>query len=145
MEKHWTVHATEKLYRGFFKLVRYRFSHSLFAGGRSAEIDREVLLRGPAAAVLIWDPALDKFLLVEQIRPGAFDQLNGPWLTEIVAGMVEAGEEPECVVRREALEEANVQLGDVVPMLQYMPSPGGSDERLFLFLGRADLKAAGGL
>lgn len=145
MDKHWTVHATEQLYRGFFKMVRYRFNHALFAGGDGPVLEREVLLRGAAAAVLIWDPARDEFLLVEQIRPGAFAETNGPWLVEIVAGMVGEGEEPAEVVRREALEEADVELLEVVPMLRYMPSPGGSDESLHLFLGRAALGGAGGL
>ncbi len=145
MKKQWTVHSAERLYQGFFRMMRFRFSHSLFAGGEGPVVEREVMLRGAAAAVLIWDPARDEFLLVEQIRPGAFEQPGGPWLTEIVAGMVESGEQPDEVVRREALEEANVELLDVVPMLQYMPSPGGSDERLHLFLARADLREAGGL
>lgn len=145
MKKSWTIHSTETLFRGFFSFVKFRFSHELFAGGLSPAIEREVLLRGEAAAVLIWDPARDEFLLVEQIRPGAFDSVNGPWLTEIVAGMVDEGEAPEQVVRREALEEANVVLTDVEPMLSYQPSPGGSDEKLWLFLGKADLSQAGGI
>lgn len=145
MKLNWTVHAKDKLYQGFFSMVRYRFSHSLFAGGESPVLDREVLLRGAAAAVLIWDPARDEFLLVEQIRPGAFAEQDGPWLTEVVAGMVGVDEEPEQVVRREALEEADVVLTDVVPMLRYLPSPGGSDESLHLYLGKADLQNAGGL
>lgn len=145
MKKTWTVHAKEKLYEGFFKCFRFRFSHALYAGGDSPQIDREVQLRGEAAGVLIWDPARDEFLLIEQIRAGAFAEENGPWLTEIVAGMVGEGEVPEEVVRREALEEASVELHDTVPMLRYMPSPGGSDEGLHLFLARADLKQAGGI
>jgi len=145
MSMRWTVHAKERLYQGFFNMVRYQFSHSLFAGGESPVVDREVLLRGAAAAVLIWDPARDEFLLVEQIRPGAFTEENGPWLTEIVAGMVGKDEMPEEVVRREALEEADVVLTDVVPMLRYLPSPGGSDESLHLYLAKANLADAGGL
>ncbi len=145
MKKHWTVHSKERLYRGFFSMFNVKFSHSLFAGGESPVIEREVLLRGDAAAVLIWDPMRDEFLLVEQIRPGAFEETKGPWLTEIVAGMVAEGEVPEQVVRREAIEEADTVLEEVEPMLRYMPSPGGSDERLWLYLGRADLNNAGGL
>ncbi len=145
MQQHWTVHAKERLYQGFFNMVRYRFSHALFGGGESPPLDREVLLRGDAAAVLIWDVERDEFLLVEQIRPGAFAHESGPWLTEIVAGMVGEGESPEEVVRREAREEADVEVTDLVPMLRYMPSPGGSSERLWLYLGRADLSKAGGV
>lgn len=145
MKKTWTVHARETLYSGFFKALNIRFSHSLFAGGESPVITREVQLRGEAAAVLIWDPARDTFLMIEQIRAGALNEANGPWLTEIVAGMLGEGEEPEQVVRREALEEANVELLDVVPMLRYLPSPGGTDEGLHLFLAKAELEHAGGV
>ncbi|OAD21354.1 nucleoside diphosphate pyrophosphatase, partial [Candidatus Thiomargarita nelsonii] len=79
-------------YEGFFKLVRYRLKHTLFAGGWSRELLREVLERGHAAAVLPYDPIRDQVVMIEQFRPGAIGHANGAWLWEIVAGILEPGE-----------------------------------------------------
>ena len=50
-----------------------------------------------------------------------------------------------CLVRREAREEAGVEIGEMKRVAHYMPSPGGSNERLQVFVGRADLSNAGGV
>ena len=98
--------ARETLYRGFFSLDLYRFRHRLFNGGMSREITREIFERGHAAVLLPFDPVRDEVVLVEQIRIAAYDTSESPWLLEMVAGMIEAGETVEDVARREALEEA---------------------------------------
>ncbi|RKZ75053.1 MAG: ADP-ribose diphosphatase, partial [Gammaproteobacteria bacterium] len=91
-------------YEGFFKLIRYRLKHTLFAGGWSDELLREVLERGHAAAVLPYDPEREEIVMIEQFRPGAIGHTNGAWLWEIVAGILEPGEIPSQVVYREAVE-----------------------------------------
>ncbi|GAM67737.1 ADP-ribose pyrophosphatase [Vibrio sp. JCM 19236] len=58
----------ETLYQGFFKMVKYRFRHKLFEGGWSDIVQRELLERGHAVAVLPYDPVADKVIMVEQIR-----------------------------------------------------------------------------
>src|SRR3546814_9128174 len=68
-----------------------------------------------------------------------------PWLLELVAGLIDKDEEPEEVARREAIEEANLTLTSLWPITQYYPSPGGSDERVHLFIGRCDSEGAGGV
>ena len=103
-------------YDGFFRMERYRLRHRLFRGGWSRELTRELFARGHAAAVLPYDPLLDAVVLVEQFRIGALEAPGGPWLLEIVAGIIEPGETPEDVVRREAVEEADCQY----------PGPGAS-------------------
>ena len=50
-----------------------------------------------------FDPVRDEVVLVEQIRIAAYDTSESPWLLEMVAGMIEAGETVEDVARREAL------------------------------------------
>ncbi|HBP70272.1 MAG TPA: ADP-ribose diphosphatase, partial [Alcanivorax sp.] len=40
------------------------------------------------------------------------------------------------LVRREAREEAGVEIGEMKRVAHYMPSPGGSNERLQVFVGR---------
>nr|VFK00974.1 MAG: ADP-ribose pyrophosphatase [Candidatus Kentron sp. LFY] len=132
-------------YQGFFRLIRYRLRHDLFAGGRSDILARECLERGHAAAVLLFDPDLDSLVMVEQFRVGAMEAPGGPWLLEIVAGIMEEGESAEAVVRREAMEEAGCEIGALTPVLRFVLSPGGCSEEIHLFCGRVDAKDAGGI
>ncbi len=66
------IEATDVVYNGYFKMIKYRFRHRLFAGGWSEVIDRELFERGHAVAMLPYDPVSDKVVLVEQIRVGAW-------------------------------------------------------------------------
>ena len=129
-------------YRGFFRLLRVRLRHKLFAGGWSKEITRELFDRGHAAAVLPYDAVRDEIILVEQFRVGALYGEGSPWLWEVVAGIVEHGETAEAVVRREAEEEAGLVLGTLTAISSYYPSPGGCSERISLFLGEVDASLA---
>ena len=71
---------------------------------------------------------------------------GGPWLLEIVAGMIDKPDEtPEDVVRREAIEEANCYIQDIVHICDYFVSPGGTSERISLFCGKVDAIGVGGL
>lgn len=140
----WKILKREKSFSGFFNLFSYRIEHALFNGGTGV-IDREVLHRGHAAAVMPYDPATDSILLIEQFRAGAMHTEHNPWLFEFIAGMVEEGEHSRDVVRREAQEEAGIELGDVNFINTYFPSPGGSAETIDLYWAVADLSNAGGV
>lgn len=134
----------EPLYDGFFRLHRLSLSHPKFEGGR-VRIQREILDRGDAVCVLLYDPARDAVVLVEQFRAGALGKTESPWLLELVAGIVEPGESAETVARRESQEEAGVELGPVFPITGYLPSPGGCDEWIDLMCALVDAQAAGGV
>ena len=127
------------LYKGFFNINLYQLKHALFAGGQSATISREILERGDAVAVLPYDPITDNLLLIEQIRIGAIKSKQSPWLLECIAGMTDDSTDYEAVVRREALEEAGLELQELEFMLSYLSSPGGTTERLYLYLAPTDL------
>ncbi|MGE6449565.1 MULTISPECIES: NUDIX domain-containing protein [unclassified Pseudoalteromonas] len=129
----------ENLYDGFFKINLYQFKHALFAGGESEVIRREILERGDAVAVLPYDPVTEQVLLIEQIRIGAIKSKHTPWLLECIAGMTDGSEDYESVVKKEAFEEAGLNLTELEFMLSYLSSPGGTTERLFLYLAHADL------
>lgn len=137
--------AHDVLHQAYFRLERYRLRHRLHAGGWSDAIQREVFERGHAAAVLPYDPQRDAVVLIEQFRVGAFVAGQGPWLTEVVAGIINPGETPEQVVRREAKEEAGLQLGELVPISNQLASPGGSSENVAIYCGRVDSSRAGGI
>jgi ADP-ribose pyrophosphatase len=49
------------------------------------------------------------------------------------------------VARREAAEEAGLELLDLVPACTYLASPGGSTETCQVFIGRVDASGAGGI
>lgn len=141
----WEIVEQELCFQGFYRLMRYRVRHALFEGGMGSPIERELLMRGHAAGVLPYDPGRDEVVLVEQFRIGAMDSARGPWLIEIVAGLVEEGERPEEVARREAVEEAGCQIQDLAPICTYYSSPGGSNERISLYVGRVDSAGLGGI
>ena len=132
-------------YEGFFKLVSYQLKHTLFAGGWSSEIRREVLERGHAAAILPYDPNSEQVVLIEQFRPGAIDHPQGAWLWEIVAGILEPGETPKELVQREAIEEAGCQVSDIVHICDFFVSPGSTSETTALFCGRVDANKVSGI
>ncbi len=135
----------EQRYHGFFGIDSLSLQHSLFAGGMSDIISREVIDKGGAAAVLLYDPGMRKIILVEQFRVGAMDDDLGAWLTELVAGYIEPGEQPEEVVRREAVEEAGCDIAEMIFIGEYFVSPGSTSERMTLFCGRVDASNAGGI
>lgn len=141
----WELVARDIAYEGFFRLARYRVRHTLFDGGWSEVLQREVFERGHAAAVLPYDPERDQVALIEQFRVGALDAPGGPWLLELVAGIIEDGESAAEVVRREALEEAGCAVTELERICEYLVSPGGTTERTTLFVGRADLGDVSGV
>ena len=131
----------ETVYKGHFELQKITFRHKLFSGEMSDDVVRELLIKGEAAALIAYDPKLDNVVLVEQVRIGAYDssQKKSPWLLELVAGMVDKGnEEPAEVAIREAKEEAGLEVSKVQHALSVWDSPGGQLERLHLFLGLID-------
>lgn len=134
----------ELVYDGFFKMRALRLRHRLFAGGWSPEIRRELFVRNPAVGVVLYDRDNDLIGLVEQFRVGALQEEHSPWCLEIVAGIVEDGETPEDVARREIQEETGLQVAELDYICNYLSSPGGSNERLDLFCAYCDLSASGG-
>ena len=136
----WRLEKQETLFAGFFRMERLHIWHERFAGG-ALRIQRELLERGDAVGVVIHDPARDTTLLVEQFRPGPAKRNEHPWLIEIVAGMLEPGEDPEDCARREALEEAGCVLHALRRLGVIYASPGGTSERFFLYYAEADSTA----
>ena len=135
----------EACFRGFYQLDRLHLRHRLFAGDMGKLISRELFVRHDAVCVLPYDPQRDCVVLIEQFRVGALDKSLNPWLIELVAGLIDKDEQPEEVARREAVEEAGLELAELWPLTQYYPSPGGYDERVHLYVGRCDSRGAGGV
>lgn len=136
--------ARDTGYDGYFRIDRYRLRHRLFDGGWSPELRREVFERGHVTALLPYDPIRDEVVLIEQFRIGAHSAGLGPWITEIVAGVIDEGETPEAVARRETQEETGLEVAEMIPICHYLSSPGGTSETVRLFCGKVDAGNAGG-
>lgn len=135
----------KNLYQGFFKMEEHRLRHRLFEGGWSVPIEREIFIRGNAVAAVIYDPVNELIGLVEQFRIGALENTTGPWLIEVVAGMIDKDETPLQVIKRELVEEAGLHTNDIRFICEYYSSPGGTTEKLSLYCALGDLRDIGGI
>lgn len=140
----------DTVFQGYYRMDRYQLRHRKYDGQWSRPITREVLERGHAAAVLPYDPDTDQVVLIEQFRTGAFahgavDKNAEPWQIEIIAGIIDTGENGESVARREAIEEAGCQLvGELLPLMNYYMSPGAVSEYMEVYCARCDSSQIGG-
>lgn len=139
------VEKVTSLYDGFFKMQSYEFKHKCFNGEWSETVKREVFERGHAIAVLPYDPVTEEFVLIEQIRIGALPTSSTPWLMEVIAGVIDDGETEASVCHREAMEEAGIELQHLTKALSYLSSPGGTTERLHIFMAQTDSTKAQGI
>lgn len=145
MDKTFKIIEKEAVYNGFFQLEKYRLTHTLFAGGWSEEISRELYKRTNCVAVLLYDPDADKVVLIEQFRIGAINNPERAWLIEIVAGAIDEGETPEQVAHRESKEEAGCDILELKLINRFYTTPGGTSEQISLFYGRVDSAQVGGI
>jgi ADP-ribose pyrophosphatase len=131
------IRGTRNGYHGYSRLDLYRLRHRTFAGGWTPEFEREMLDRGQAVAVLLYDPEADAVVLVEQFRLGAYCAGLPPWQLEAVAGIIDPGEAPAAVAERETAEEAGCTVTDLVEICRFLASPGITNETVTLYCGRA--------
>ena len=141
------VSSTDVCYDGFFKISKLTLRHRKFDGDMTPWFSRELFQRGNAVGVLLYDPHLHKIALVEQFRIGALAREGSPWLHEVVAGMIDTDESPKQVAARECFEEAGVAVtvDQLLPICDYLVSPGGVDERFYLYCALVDLANVGGV
>jgi ADP-ribose pyrophosphatase len=134
---------------GFSRFLRMdvvRFRHRLYSGEWSGERVYDLVRRGDAVAILLYDPDREAVVLVEQFRLAPIYAGMSPWQLETIAGLVDGDESYESVARRETREEAGLDpIGELIPIQRYLPSPGHSDESVMLFCGRIDSSRAAGI
>jgi ADP-ribose pyrophosphatase len=137
------IRSQKRLFDDFFKVDELIVRHERYDGSMSGVERRLVFERGDAVAVLLFDADARSVVLVEQFRPPTLiaQRRDDPastdgWIIELVAGMIDAGETAEQAAIREVLEETGYRIASPRPIGKYFSSPGGSDERFFLFLAR---------
>lgn len=125
-----------ELFRGFRALEQVRVRLNRHDG--SPEISRDVLNIGRVAAVLPYDPKRERFVLIRQFRAGAHLADMPAELVEIVAGLVDPGEDAETAARRELTEETSLVANRILPLASFMPSPGFMTETADLFIAEVN-------
>ena len=140
------VESEERISDGYLKVTQYLIRHEQYDGSWTQTLSREVMERGEVAAVLPFDPVRNEVVLIEQFRVGSWAaEWAQPWLVECVAGVVEAGETAEEMVKREAREEAGCDITALEPIARYFSTPGACSEKVDLFCGRVDAAGLGGV
>lgn len=139
------IRSRELLGRGWGKLERFTFRHRRFDGAWSQVITRDLYTIAEVAMVLPYDAALDAVVIIEQFRACGLYWSEATWLFEAIAGIVDEGETPVDVAKREAREEADCAVGEPVPIATVFSSPGGYGERTHMFAAAADLSRIGGV
>jgi ADP-ribose pyrophosphatase len=137
--KDFEIISEDVKYEGHFKVLIQNLRFRMFAGGWSQVIKRERVIIEAAVAVLLYHPAEDAVLLVEQFRPGAIkheNNIDSPWLLEPVAGIIEIGDTIEETAKREVEEESGCVVLDLIPICKYLVSPGISNEIVHVMCGR---------
>jgi len=127
-------------YSAYFAVEERDLRYRRYDGTMSALVNRAAFISGDAAILLPYDPVRDRVLLIEQFRVGPHARGDAnPWLLETIAGRIDGGETPEGAARREAREEAGLDLADLIEGPRYYPSPAAKAEYLYSFVGIADL------
>ena len=137
------ISSQKCLFDDFFKIDEVIVSHQQYDGRMSTDARRLVFERGDVIAVLLFDSEARSVVLVEQFKlPSLIGRrrddpatMNG-WITELVAGMIDAGETAEEAVIRDTLEETGYLIRNPRLIGKFFSSPGGSSERVFLYFAR---------
>ena len=95
---------------------------------------------GDAAAVLPFDRARNRVILIKQFRWPVFEWGYKQGLVEVIAGKLDGDTPPDCITR-EAIEEAGVTVTNPRLVTHCFISPGAVKERASMFLADYDSTA----
>ena len=123
------------LYSGFYSLNKYEFIHQKHDGEWTDKVQREVFSGAHVSTLLPYDPIKKEIVLIQQFRAGVISRYDDDYLYEIVAGIIEEGENAEETAKRECLEETGCEVKKITPIQGYFPAPGSSESYYELFLG----------
>jgi nudix-type nucleoside diphosphatase (YffH/AdpP family) len=126
------IKSKRLIFDDFFKIQEAILRYQRFDGRMSGEVRRLSFERGDAVAALILNRDSQTVILANQFRYPTYEKGPG-WMYEIVAGILEANEQPEEAMRREMLEEVGYNAANLTHISTFYLSPGGSSERIFLY------------
>lgn len=122
----------------YANFVEFKLRFKTFAGKWSPVVNRYFLNKLHAAAILLFNPFEEYVVLIEQFRIGALHAKKSPWILEPVAGLIENSDSPQNTAIREAKEESGCDVIDIIPICEYLASPGTTNEETFLYCGKID-------
>jgi ADP-ribose pyrophosphatase len=139
----------------FFKIDEYQVAlEDRGSKKMGAPEKRLVFERGDSVAVLLLNLDSRDVVLVKQFKMPVLvgrrrdDQsTTDGWIVETVAGMIDGDETPEQAVIRETMEETGYRISRPTRIAEFLSSPGGSSERVFLYFAEvrnADKTGQGG-
>jgi ADP-ribose pyrophosphatase len=131
------VSAPDLLADSFRRFERYQVELKTPDGSKLVQC-REVLRVGPVIGVLALDRERRELVLIRQFRLAAHISTGKGELIEIVAGHVEAGEDPPTAAQRECIEEIGVAPQALYELFSFMPAPGMLEEFATLYLALVD-------
>lgn len=139
------IHARELLSRGHGLLERFSVERQRF-DGRKESLAREIYDPGDGAAILLYDPARSRVVLVRQFRLATYLRDGHESLIEVCAGRLE-GEDAESRIVKEAEEETGYAVQSPRRLFEAYMSPGCFAEKLTFFVAQysaADRAGKGG-
>ena len=121
------VLSSETVYSG--RILTLSVETVRLPNGRTVPLE---IVRHPGAAAVVPIDDQGRVILVRQYR-----HATRSWLLEVPAGKLDVpGESPEDCGRREVEEETGFRAGEMTPLGWIWVTPGYSDEKIWLFLGR---------
>ena len=135
------IDSNDTVWSGRFAVDVVTFRHRRFDGVMSGPRTWELFRRGRAAAVLPYDPETDQVVLIEQFRLPALAAGLEPVMVEVPAGLCDGTEDPADTATREVHEETGLHVHNLELIGDFLLTPGGSDERCTLFVGRTTAPA----
>ncbi len=134
------------IFKDVFTITEAHLRFEQFKGAMSDVVRRLIFERGDSVAAILFNRDTQRVILIEQFRYPTYEKGPG-WLYEVVAGMIDEGEQAEDAMRREIHEEIGYQTHELTHIATFYVSPGGSSERILLYyaeIGDADRISVGG-
>ncbi len=138
MKSNFKIISNKNIYSGFFKMNEVSLKYKKYDGNWSNVIKRELFGGAQVSCVLPYDPIKNEIVLIQQFRPGTISYKQNNYLDEIVAGIIDEGEDPETAAKRECYEETGCEVKKLIPIQGYFPAPGSSQSFYHLFLAEIE-------
>lgn len=132
-----------RVYDGFFKIDEATIEHERFSG-ETQTIKRLCFERGDAVVAVVFDPKTHELLFTEQFRYPAYTRSGNLTMIELIAGMINPGEDKDSALEREMIEELGYSINRKNYLGYYFLSPGGSSEGVHLYFVRLGEKIGEG-